>query len=90
MNPQLFELSDENRVRLRWTISDIDRQVRCLSHEDTVANHRAATSRLTTSWADLVKLLALAAPPPRFVDQRIRWTALPDLEADSSVWRWRQ
>lgn len=89
MNRPPFAFSAPDRLRLRTTISDIDRQIRCLSREGTVANHRAALGDLTTSWAALIKLLAPAPPPAQVPDQQMGWTALPGL-AEASLWRWRQ
>lgn len=63
MDPALFQLSENDRDRLRVMISAIERQVFCLSHEDTAENHRIATSSLTSSWAALVELLAVGPAP---------------------------
>jgi hypothetical protein len=63
MNREKFEVSEEDRTRLRTAVATIDRQISCLGREDTVENHRAATTGLASSWAGLVNLLALGPAP---------------------------
>jgi hypothetical protein len=63
MNRAQFAVSEEGRTRVRMAVVAIGRQMTCLCQVDTVANHRAATSDLASSWAGLVELLAVERAP---------------------------
>ncbi|HXU81635.1 MAG TPA: hypothetical protein VN914_09580 [Polyangia bacterium] len=58
-----FDPSESERVSLRIVVTDIERELSCLTREAPVAEHRSAVDALTASWARLVQLLALGVAP---------------------------
>jgi hypothetical protein len=65
MSETTFVPSDGDRARLRLVVTDIERELACLSRESPAAEHRTAISALAAGWARLVDLLALGSPPQR-------------------------
>ena len=60
-----FDPSESERVNLRIVVSEIERELSCLARNAPAAEHRAAISALTASWAQLVGLMALGVAPAR-------------------------
>jgi hypothetical protein len=58
MKPDAFEVSTEERQRVRALVLDIQRDMECLAAPGTSEQHRQASDALAVSWAQLTAALS--------------------------------